>query len=229
MTNLVTNETPALPARMQEENSAIVRQILQFTVTDAESYVLADDWGRKLKNRIKKIDELCEPFISAAKRAKAAAEEARKEAVLFRDRAVEELERGEQHLNKQVSAYRAELQRKQREAQEAADRVERERVAAQRALEAEEARARGREKLAQTIEAAPIEVHAPPVVNPDLPRTGSALRIYYKFRITDASAVPRNFCCPDEKAIGEYVRREKEKAIGAIPGIEVYADERTSW
>jgi hypothetical protein len=32
---------------------------------------------------------------------------------------------------------------------------------------------------------------------------------------------------PDEKAIGEFVRENKEAAKGKIPGIEVYEDEHT--
>jgi len=220
---------PELPEKMVQENEGMARMILQFTVTDADSYVQADDLGRKIKGRIKKIDEMCEPFISATKRAKAAAEEARKEAVLFRDRAVEGLETCEAHLNKQVSAYRREQQRIQQEEQARRDAIERERVLKARAEEAAAARAKGRETLAKVIEAAPVETKAAPVANVDLPKTGSSLRQYWKFRVTDADLVPREWCCPDEKLIGEFVRSNKEKTVGVIPGIEVYEDSKTTW
>ena len=212
---------PELPEQMKQENTAMARQIALLTITDADSYQIADSIGRELKSRIKAITAYFEPM-------RLAADESKKAILRARDTAIEPLEEAEAHLNKQVSAYRREQQRKQQEEQARRDAEERERVQKQRDEEAAAARAKGREKLAQVIEAAPIEVHAAPVAA-EIPKTGSRLTRYWKFRVTDATLVPREFCCPDEKNIGEYVRTNKEKAIDAIPGIEVYPEDKTAW
>ena len=62
----------------------------------------------------------------------------------------------------------------------------------------------------------------PPVkVKPNIPTVaGVKSQLYWKFEIVDASKLPREFLMADEVKIGQYVRREKEKA--QIPGVRVW-------
>jgi hypothetical protein len=55
---------------------------------------------------------------------------------------------------------------------------------------------------------------------------GTASRRTWKFRIVDASRIPRNFLMPDETSIGRMVRdaKDKGKAEAECPGIEVWSE-----
>lgn len=89
----------------------------------------------------------------------------------------------------------------------------------------------GKAAEADAVMAAPVYVAPPPppVPAPIVPPTpaykaplGMTVRKYWKFRVTVAELVPREWCCPDEKIIGEHVRMNEGRT--SIPGIEVYAD-----
>jgi len=215
------NSELALPEELQAENAAMVRQVTLLKVTDVETYQLADELGRTIKNKMKSVLAFFEPM-------RLSTDDAHKAVLRAREAAVGPLRQAEEHLNLQVSAYRRAEQQRQREIEAKREAEERKRIAQQRAKEAEAARARGREALAKTIESAPIEV-AVEKAESTLPSTGSKLRRNWKFRIVDAQAVPREWCSPDPIRIGQFVRDNKEKAIAAIPGVEVYADDKTTW
>ena len=61
-------------------------------------------------------------------------------------------------------------------------------------------------------------------VKPNIPTmAGVPSRRNYKFRIIDASRIPRQYLCPDEHKIGRDVRDWK-KVGEVIPGVEAYED-----
>lgn len=81
--------------------------------------------------------------------------------------------------------------------------------------------------------AAPVQTA---VVAPNVPKVaGIKQRLNWKFRVVDASAVPRQFLTPDLVAIGQYVRgvasdlkgkTENEiKAAAKVAGVEVYCED----
>lgn len=56
----------------------------------------------------------------------------------------------------------------------------------------------------------------------------AAAREVWTFTVTDPATVPREYLMVDEAKIREAVKRDKEKAIGAIPGVTVQREIRTS-
>ena len=56
----------------------------------------------------------------------------------------------------------------------------------------------------------------------------AAAREVWTFTITDPSLVPREYLMVDEAKIRDLVRRDKTRAIGMIPGVEVKREIRTS-
>lgn len=95
------------------------------------------------------------------------------------------------------------------------------------ALDAEESTAHAKaeadrlyqEAQAKVREARSIEV-LPEVIVPKVSAAGTSVRKNWKFKIVDASAIPREYLIPDEKRIGEIVRANKDATD--IPGIAVY-------
>jgi hypothetical protein len=76
---------------------------------------------------------------------------------------------------------------------------------------------------------APVPVYVPPVVvaNTVQKVSGVSGTTNWKFRVTNAALIPREYMIPDEKAIGQVVRALRNKT--AIPGIEVYPDNGASF
>lgn len=54
--------------------------------------------------------------------------------------------------------------------------------------------------------------------------TGSRTLVYYSARIIDASKVPREFLCVDQKALDAHAREVKDAF--AVPGVELVRDEK---
>lgn len=62
-------------------------------------------------------------------------------------------------------------------------------------------------------------------VAPSVPKVaGIRARVNWKFRIVDASKLPRKYLMPDEVAIGQFVRETKQKGE-VIPGVEAYSED----
>jgi uncharacterized protein YhaN len=141
------------------------------------------------------------------------------------------------------AAKKAEEERKERERQAEIDRKAREkeieaarkageikaREAARLKKEAEEAAARERARAAEDERLAKQDALMDTVtVKPAVPTVaGIRARVQWKFRITNPSKLPRQYLMADEVAIGQEVRRlkDKAKAEAAIPGIEVYSED----
>jgi hypothetical protein len=211
-----------LPPDLQRETGALQRQVGSIKVVDADTYTLAIEIGRQVKQRIKVVKEFFAPMKRRADEAKRAILDAEQTALI-------PLEQASEYLNVEATRYRVEQERIARQQREAAQELERQRIAKQRADEAAAAAAQGKAKLAAAIQAAPIDT---PVV--DLPPSrslptvsGIRKQMYWKFEITDPDQVPREWCAPDTKRIGEHVRDMKEKAIDQIPGVRVYHDDKT--
>lgn len=77
--------------------------------------------------------------------------------------------------------------------------------------------AREHERRAAMRAAAAQEPEAPLVPAPPAPVAGVQARLVWRFRIVDASKVPRELCSPDEAKI-------KARGPGEIPGIEWYEE-----
>lgn len=138
----------------------------------------------------------------------------------------------------EIAAMEAEAAKRRAEAEAALAAARAEAAAAKAAgdkaraaeIKREEAARIEREKLEAAqmaaeiaaAEAAPIIVAPPPPVAKATMTEGVSTRQVWKFRIVDADAVPRQFCIPNEQAIGAFVRSMKENA--KIAGVEVYSE-----
>jgi multidrug efflux pump subunit AcrA (membrane-fusion protein) len=121
----------------------------------------------------------------------------------------------------EAAERRKEEQKRIEEARKAGELNKREAEKARR--EAEERERLAREQAAKDAEAAKASVKDVKVVANIPTVQGVPSRRNYKFRIVDASRIPRAYLCPDEVKIGQFVRAEK-KVGEVIPGVEAYED-----
>lgn len=124
-------------------------------------------------------------------------------------------------LAQKTSAYRfkvAEMARKEQE---------RLRVLAEKRYEAQAAKAE-----AKGLDAPPVIPLAPTVAAPAKTVATDAGSVTFierrSFEITDAAAVPRELCCPDEKKIGQMVRAKAWEPANAPAGIRIIITQEPS-
>jgi hypothetical protein len=122
-----------------------------------------------------------------------------------------------------MSAWDAEQERIRREEQrrleEEARKAEEERLLAAAAA----AWAAGNVEESEAIIAEPIVV-TPIILAKETPKMegGPVYRTIWKFEITDATLIPRQYLTPDEVKIGGVVRALKNQAN--IPGVRIYSE-----
>ena len=104
--------------------------------------------------------------------------------------------------------------------------------AARLEAEAQQAREAATAKLAEAIEVPTPKAPVIPMAAPVKPSTlgpsvkGTAVREVWKYEITDAKAIPREFLKVDEPAIAAYVKARKGEA--EIAGVRVYSELETA-
>jgi hypothetical protein len=204
---------------IEAETHALVLRAEAVTIETAADYAERGECRRALKDAHRRIDETFGRAVKAAHAAHVAAKDLEKQMrapLVEADSIVEQ---------KRVAYRRAQAER------EAAERAKAEAEAAARVAAAqrdiETAAALGDADLAQDIaDSAAAEAVAIVAAVPKLDTRGTALRHNWRFEVTDSAAVPREFCTPDERRIGEIVRRDK--GATAIPGVRVWCEERES-
>src|SRR5574337_31896 len=166
-----------------------------LVVKDAEGYTIACQIKLDAQARIKRIGFVLDPGISSAK---------------------EHLD----FLKNQKAQFLAPAQ----EIMDIASEKARAWKAEERkgsASEADDINEAAREKARKSHTKAP-----PPIeVKPNIPVVAGVRRNppNWRFRVVDATKIPRKYLCPDEVAIGRMVRDLKDKAAAGreCPGIEV--------
>ena len=196
-------EVPQLPQMIEIESNWIdVRENIltrAVAITEVRSQSEYNDAEIILKAITKHSNdlekhrkELAKPFQTVDKKIKALADEAR-----------EKLEEEKENLKKKMAAY-----------------VDVEREKQQKELEEKAA------AMVQEQESNPFAAFVQPqeikLENKSVIKLMSSVTAVWKFEITDAVQVPREFCSPDERKIREYVQREKEAA--SIPGVRIYEE-----
>jgi hypothetical protein len=184
-----------------------------LTVSDPATYEAASGLLRGIKALRDKIEATFKPMSEAA-------HTAWKEILAQRKKVETPLIDAEGALKLSMATYleAEERARRKREAELAAIARKAEedaRVAEAAAYE----QAGEHETAAAIIEAPPV---APAITLPKPKAEGIATRKVWKFRITDAKLIPRDYMTPDEQRIGGVVR-----ALGSstnIPGVQVYAE-----
>jgi hypothetical protein len=188
---------------------------------------LREDKARFVR-QIDEVDAIASRPAAEWKRKEREAAEAEQKRI--NDERRREVERQAEEYRK-AAAAQAEIDRKKREKEIAEARKsgemgkrEAERLRKQ-AEEDERRRKLEAERDASLAAAGIIDIK----VKPSVPTVaGIRARVVYCFEVTDARAVKAGFLCPDEKAIGEKVRDDKnpEKSMAEIGGIRCWSEDR---
>ena len=228
----------------------VAEQTRALRIVNGEQYESASSLLQTVKGALKQIEEqrtsITKPLNDALRNANAQAKVAAapfedaertiKRALVAYTDEQERLRRDAQRKadeaarkeRERIDAQAREVERKAREKAEADRRAADEAAAAGRAEEAArlaERAATTEAKAAEKVEA--LEVRAATVVAPIIQReppkvAGISTREVWKFRISNAAAVPREYCAIDEARIRKVVAALKGDT--AIPGVEVYAE-----
>lgn len=204
---------------LTEETNAIVTQAQSLKIVTNVSYQLAGEELQRIKGALKRLDDVRKAITQPMDAAK-------KVVMEFFRAPTEKLELAERQIKKEMQSYTIELARKEEEARQAAEQAandERERIALAAAKAAEE----GRHDDADAIAAQVVNVVAAPVVIRQAPKVaGISTTKVWKFEVTDAALVPREYCIVDEKKVRGVVTALKENAV--IPGVRIWSEDQIS-
>lgn len=204
-------------SELTEETQSLVALAATPVTTPAEYADAADD-VKRIKGALKRVTAIRGLMAAAARQAIIKLFGASEDDV---QRAEKDLKNAETARKRAMIAFDQEQKRQQREAQlaaEAAAGKERERLLARSA----KAEASGNMAKAAVLEHQALTVVAP-VLMRETPRiSGQSIREIWKYRIRDASLLPREYTMPDDKKIGGVVRAMRGDT--SIPGVEVYSE-----
>ena len=201
-------------SQIEGQAKDIVTQAGAIVIDNQERCEAAGELLKVIKGFRKKIEDTFKPICEAAHKAWKTAVAGRE----AHDGPMAQAEAGikykmSAYLNEQERLRRVEEQRLQAEAQKAAEeQAEQDALLMEATGDAEAA-----EVVRQEPVVAPVVVVAP-VAKPQ----GISTQSIWRFRITNASIVPREFLAIDEKRIGAVVRAMKSATN--IPGVEIYED-----
>jgi DNA polymerase III alpha subunit (gram-positive type) len=214
------------------EAQRIIEQTMQKTydgyiVSSQDAYTNAGEDLKSIKSKAKELNDLrmslTRPLDESKKRIMeffnkpidflTKAESSVKSAMLKFQQEQERIRREEERRLAEIQRQKAEeLQRQAREAEERAAKLKTDKAKESAAAKAEELR----------TQAAVVESIAPVVESKFEQAAGISTREVWKFRIVDATKIPREYLIPDENYIGEMVRVTKGKK--QIDGIEIYTE-----
>ena len=162
----------------------------------------AEDWKRAEREAAAREQERIRLENEAKARQRAEEERRVAELIAREQRIAREKELAEMRKAGEIKAREAERLRKQAEEQE---------------RKARELAARQAEESAKAVPEIRVQANVPKVA-------GIKARVNWKFRITDATRIPREFLVADEVKIGQFVREHKH-AGEVIPGVEAYSED----
>lgn len=203
---------------------SLVEQAGMVKINDSKSYEVAGFLWKTIGEVMKEVSDTFDPLIEAAHRNHKLALE--KKAKFYAP-----LDKAKRDVKGLMSDYELEQERirqeKQREIEAKLKKEEEERRLLEAIAAEEEAKANGAtaQEAAQEAEAIINEpVYVAPVILPkETPKVkGLSFRTVWKFRITNESAIPRQYLMPNEKAIGGVIRNSQGKI--RIAGVEPYEE-----
>lgn len=214
----------------------LAAQALAVKVESNEQRVAAAEMGKAIAAMEKEVSATFDPIVDAAHKA-------HKVAVAKRAEVLEPLQRAKRFLAGCIGGYDQQQERMRQAEEERLRREQREREAQEAArlrkeaedrqlAEAQAAAEIGDAEMAEAIISAPTVVEMPPPAPVIVPSrvqavAGASTRTTWKFRIVNASLVPREYLAVDEVKIGGVVRAMK--GATNIPGVEAYPDATTAF
>lgn len=228
MTPVTIDEMEITEKPEVKEGLALVTRARLLTV---RTFLDRED-AAHLGRQIAAADKWFEDFIKPMKQKAAEAHKT----ICTQENAVRQpFEQAKRYLSQQIGGFDAQVERErlqeearlQREAEIEAE-AEAKRLADEQAiLDAIELEEAGDIKGAAAVLSNPVprQVYVAPVIVPrQVPKTvGVSGSQIWKFRITNASLIPREYLVPDEKVLGQIARALKSKTN--IPGIEAYCED----
>jgi len=210
--------------RIEERQAEITQGAEQLIVKDQESYVTASKMRKAIAAMIEEIRSAFRPIIKAA-------HTAWQEALGKEKEYLRPWMDADERLRAKVGGYLLEEKRKAEKAEAERQAALREKARIQqeaidKAVAADQAGKRAEASRILDLGAREeLKIVIPPPAPRPAPTEGTHLRTYWRFRITDADLVPRNFCSPDAAKINEVVQLMKDKH--GILGVDAYADHVT--
>lgn len=201
-----------------EESKQILSGAKEFKIATNVSYRLAGEELKKIKGAVKRLEDLRTSITKPMDVAKKAVMD------LFRDPA-EWLANAERTIKAAMVTYQNELDRLAREERaraEQAAREEQDRLAAASVQAAE----RGDMERTDDLQARAEAVQPVAIIREAPKVAGISFREVWKFEITDAAAIPREYLLVDESKIRRVV--QAMKADTKIPGVRVFSDKQPS-
>lgn len=201
-------------AKIEKDAQTAMEAARALVVSTTADFKAADGFCVTLKGIEKQIDDTFDHLIEGAhKQHKALVAEKKKHS--------EPIIEARKIAKQKMAAYQ-EAEEQARRAEEARLReIERKRAEDEALRQAAEAENSGDMATAEAIIQAPVEV-APVVLPKAVPKAATTIRKAYKFRVTNAALIPREYLTPDLTKIGGVVRATQGTV--AIPGIEIYSE-----
>lgn len=210
MTPMIT--VPAVPETNQKGLAAI-EQAQAFTITTQEEAAVVDSFCVNLKALEKEVDLAYDEHIEMAYKAHKALVGKKK---LY----AEPIAQARTIAKGKLIAW-ADAERVRAEQEAAIARAKAKQQAEDEALaRAERAAEFGDDKTADAIMAAPVVVEPVKVAAPV--KMATVMQTRWKYKITNAALIPREYLVPDETKIGGVIRATKGAV--AIPGVEAFQE-----
>lgn len=202
--------------QIAQRTTAVLDSARVLTIATAEDYSI----GSKYLQAIKAMrDEIATAFDGSIK----AAHQAHKTMIAAKRKYDDPLAEEDASLRRRMGSWQTEVERKRREEQERIRQEEQRKAEERRLAEAVKLEEQGRNEEAERLVEAPVQV-VTPIVPTTVPKEeGVSSRRIWKFRIVDASLIPREYLMPCESAIRHLARTLKDQA--RLPGVEFYAEE----
>lgn len=234
--------------QVRNEVMPISDQALVIRVIDQPTLVKANDFFLIIRQMRKKIGDVFDPIIEAAKEAKRKADAARAEAVRQKEKIEEPLLRAEAFLNGQITDYKREQDRKREEEQEQLrqqaikqemerrKKEEEDRLVQAAELEAAGATEEAEALIAETVEEneKPIDVYIPPPETQKVELEGMATVTTWHAEVTDLKALclavgqgrcPLAYVEPNMPALNSQATHLKKEM--RIPGVKAVPETKS--
>ena len=212
--------------QFQQEALTLVDEAQAITVTNQQEFERAVEFGKGISSFIKKVEAFFKPLKATAKAAHKALCDKENEILAIPLKANE-------IASRTANAWKAEQKRKDDEALRIKQaQLQKEAEEAQKKLLAEIKKTGNKEAFEQAKQM-PLEVPKAEIEPGFQKVAGTRNRTEWHFEITDQKLVPDQFWVIDEKAVREYVKAMREKALPGggfeIPGVMVWSTEETDW
>ena len=206
---------------LNQEAQDMLTTYKQTQIKTNDQYVKAGDVLKEIKTKIKDLDE-------ERKAATRPLDDTKKKIMDWFKRPLGWLQEAESAIKRSMLSFQQEQKRLRDEQQRKIDEeAKRKEDAEKKKLEsrAQNWEEKGNTAKAEALREQAEEVqHVAPVLAPRVEKVaGISTKKIWKFEITDASQIPREWLIPDEKAIGAFVRATK--GAKPIAGINIYEEE----